>query len=311
MEWTVSDGFDSQAGDLSAGLADSISSQQTQSTPEPVEAPAAETTQEQPQQTQETGKEIGDNPAWSGIREKLGDPLYHSIKDELLKFDQNANKRISQLNEQVTRFKPFEQVLEGRDPEFLQKAVQLAEWADKDPAGLHQSLQTFLLENGRMPETAEEIEEVLEDGDEEDGVDPQVAQLSETVERMQNAILAAAQQQQLQQETERMHAQLSSELDSLRQANPWMDKEALGFVIQQAKAIHETTGKMPKLADVAQQVIQFRESVLKTPRPGDTAPRLPGAGGGMPSASKPLSQFTKADDINSLASLVQQAKQGR
>jgi len=304
---------DSQAGDLGAGLADSIMSSQAESNaPAPDAAPPQGQTQ-QVEQTEDTSG-VGDNPAWGSIREKLGDPLYHSIKPLLADFDKNAHTRITQLNEQVKRYQPFESILTDQvTPEFLQGAIQLASWADQSPESLYENLGNFLRENGRMPETPAELEEALgdEDEDTQEQGDPEVAELREQVERFQDAFRQAAEQQQLQQYEEQTVSQLTQEMQALQAAHPYLDGPALRMVIEQAKAIHMSTGEMPKLADVAAPLLQYRESILKTPRPSDSAPRLPGSGGGMPSASKPVTQLTRDDRINSLADMVTSARSKR
>ena len=264
------------------------------------------------QQTEDTSG-VGDNPAWGGIREKLGDALYHSIKDDLSAFDKNAQKRITELNAKASRFSPYEDILtEDVTPELTQKALQLARWADTDPAALYENLGKFLQENGRLPQTQQEMDEVQEESDEfgdfEQGGDPRVSQLEAQIQQMQAAMAQAVQEQELKQYTEQTYSAVSAELEELKQAHPYLDSQALGMVIQQAKALHASTGKMPKLADVAQPLLQYRESLLRAPRANDSAPRLPGSGGGMPSAGKPLSQYTKGDDIDAMAALLSQNK---
>jgi hypothetical protein len=309
--------FDGQADD-SAPLdvaGDILSTLQTNS-PEPAyDAAPAEVApvEAAPQVQQDDSQQQGDHPAWAPFREALGDALYYSIKPQLAKMSDEYHQHVTKVNAQLEAFKPFQPLVDaGIDQEFLSQSLSLGQAFNQDPVAFYQQMSEYLQAEGKLPAnpTAAQVQVAIEDefGDgAENQPDPEVSALRQQVEGMQNMILEAQRQVQLEAQTTTMETQFRTEIEGLP-AEIKDNPQALALVIKQAQAELTTTGRVPKMADVAANLLAFRETILKTPRPNDSAPRLPGSGGGIPAGQKPLEQFTKADDVDYITSLIEKSR---
>jgi ribosomal 50S subunit-associated protein YjgA (DUF615 family) len=251
------------------------------------EAQAEETAQvEDSQQTSaETAPQEttgGDNPAWNPIREALGDVGYHAIKPHLHEWDKSANKRISEVNAKYEPWKAFES--ERLSPDKLRAAFSLQQQMEQIGAeGLYAQLREALKQQGRLP--AEEAAAQQEQSGEEDGedLDPMAQELS-TLREQQAQFQQYLQEQAAQKEYETHRQQFESKIDqSIKQIqsdHPEFSKRDLQMILSNAAAEHGRTGQEPDLMKLASDLADYRSSILNTPRPNDSAPRLPGAGGG-------------------------------
>lgn len=267
---------------------------------------AAPSTIEQP-------REIGDNPVWAPIREALGDDAYGQIKPHLAKMTDEYHRHVTKVNEEMGAFGPYRDYLqmEGMSPDYLARSLSVANRIQHDPTGLYNELGQYLRDQGLLEgEPGGEDLEFNTDGEDPRYADlqQQFEQLQQQTQQMRDYFNNAAQAAQLQQDTQVAEQQVQTQLKDLREANPWIGNREAGLIIQRAQQMLEQTGKMPNLADAAAPIIEMRQSFLSTPRPNDTAPRLPGSGGGIPSGGKPLSQNTREDDINLLADALKGAR---
>lgn len=292
------------------------------STPEPAPEVAAETvapteTQQLQVEPQQPNDDRGDHPAWAPFKELLGEQLYYSIKPQLAKMSDEYSGHVTKVNAQLEAFKPFQPLVDAQiSPEYLQQALMLAQAFDSDPTALYQQMTEHLQSIGKLPAnpTPAQVQVAVEDefgGAENEGQeDPAVAALQKQVEGMQNMLLEAQTQAQIKAQTATFETQFNSEIAALP-AEVKDNPQALKLVIEQAQAFLASTGRVPKMAEIAAPLLAYRESILNTPRPNDTAPRLPGSGGGIPSGGKPIDEYTKEDDINFLTSLVTKGQQQR
>jgi chromosome segregation ATPase len=262
--------------------------------------PVEETTEQQPTE------DSGGNPAWDSLRSKLDPVSFHNIQDDLKNFDKNAESRISSLNQQLKQYN------ELGSPEQLQNYAVIAQRLDTEPEVIYNALGEFLKQNGRLPETAEEMQDAVdeEEATNENGeapVDPRLAQLEQQTQQMQE-FLAQQEQMRIQQEADTV---LGQEIDELKQAHPDFSEDDVREVLMRAAFQLQSSGKTAKLSDVAQEYVDKTVNRIRAvPRPGDSAPRLLPTSGGMPGGqqAKPLGKLSRDDVQNLIASSIQQGR---
>lgn len=263
-----------------------------------------ETATEEPTVSEETGG----NPAWESVRNKLDPMLFKSIEEDLKGFDKNAQSRIESLNKQYSPYKEFAD--NGIQPDQLSRAMTLAQQLDENPAEIYQRLGDYLKSTGHLPETKKEIETALEGDDEAlDEQDPRLAKLEEQQQKIDNYFQAQAQKEI----ADKADAALNSEISTLRKDHPEMSDADLEEVINRAATIgflnhQKGLNKTPKLDEVYSSVVQYRNSVLQTPRSGESAPRLIPTNGGVPSSvtgeKKSLGQLSSNETADLFAGLL-------
>jgi len=260
--------------------------------------PVGETTEQQP-----TG-DSGGNPAWDSLRSKLDPVSFHNIQEDLKSFDKNAESRISSLNQQLKQYN------ELGSPEQIQNYAIIAQRLDTEPEVIYNALGEFLKQNGRMPETVQEIQNAVadEEATNESGeaiADPRIAQLEQQQQQMQD-FLAQQENVRIQQEAD---TALEQEIGTLKQAHPDFSEDDVREVLMRAAFQLQSTGKTTKLVDVAQEYVDKTVNRIRAvPRPGDNAPRLLPTSGGMPGGqqAKPLGQLSRNDVQSLIASSIEQ-----
>jgi len=255
---------------------------------------------------QRSSEESGGNPAWDSLRSKLDPVSFHNIQDDLKNFDKNAESRISSLNQQLKQYN------ELGSPEQLQNYAAIAQRLDTEPEVIYNALGEFLKQNGRLPETQQEMQDAVDEeeatsGNDEAPVDPRLAQLEQQTQQMQE-FLAQQEQMRIQQEADVV---LGQEIDELKQAHPDFTEDDVREVLMRAAFQLQSSGKAAKLSDVAQEYVDKTVNRIRAvPRPGDSAPRLLPTSGGMPGGqqAKPLGKLSR-DDVQSLiASSIEQGR---
>ena len=262
--------------------------------------PVEETTEQQ------TSGDTGGNPAWDSLRSKLDPVSFHNIQDDLKTFDKNAESRISSLNQQLKQYN------ELGSPEQLQNYAAIAQRLDTEPEVIYNALGEFLKQNGRLPETQQEMQEAVDEeeatsGNDEAPVDPRLAQLEQQTQQMQE-FLSQQEQMRIQQEADVV---LGQEIDELKQAHPDFTEDDVREVLMRAAFQLQSSGKAAKLSDVAQEYVDKTVNRIRAvPRPGDSAPRLLPTSGGMPGGqqAKPLGQLSRNDIQSLIASSIEQGR---
>jgi hypothetical protein len=262
--------------------------------------PVEETTEQQ------TSGDTGGNPAWDSLRSKLDPVSFHNIQDDLKTFDKNAESRISSLNQQLKEYN------ELGSPEQLQNYAAIAQRLDTEPEVIYNALGEFLKQNGRLPETAQEMQEAVDEeeatsGNDEAPVDPRLAQLEQQTQQMQQ-FLSQQEQMRVQQEADYV---LGQEIDELKQAHPDFSEDDVREVLMRAAFQLQSNGKAAKLSDVAQEYVDKTVNRIRAvPRPGDSAPRLLPTSGGMPGGqqAKPLGKLSRSDVQSLIASSIEQGR---
>jgi hypothetical protein len=261
--------------------------------------PVGETTEQQ------ASGDSGGNPAWDSLRSKLDPVSFHSIEEDLKSFDKNAESRISSLNQQLKQYN------ELGSPEQLQNYAMIASRLDTEPEVIYNALGEFLKQNGRLPNTEQELQDAVDEeeatNESQSPVDPRLAQLEQQQQQMQD-FLAQQEQMRVQQEADYT---LEQEINELKQAHPEFSEDDVREVLMRAAFQLQSSGKTTKLSDVAQEYVDKTVNRIRAvPRPGDSAPRLLPTSGGMPGGqqAKPLGQLSRSDVQSLIASSIEQGR---
>lgn len=261
--------------------------------------PVGETTEQQ------SSGDSGGNPAWDSLRSKLDPVSFHNIQEDLKNFDKSAESRISSLNQQLKQYN------ELGSPEQIQNYAMIAQRLDTEPEVIYNALGEFLKQNGRLPNTEQELQDAVDEeeatNESESPVDPRLAQLEQQQQQMQE-FLAQQEQMRVQQEAD---SALEQEINELKQAHPEFSEDDVREVLMRAAFQLQSSGKTAKLSDVAQEYVDKTVNRIRAvPRPGDSAPRLLPTSGGMPGGqqAKPLGQLSRNDVQNLIASSIEQGR---
>ena len=254
-------------------------------------------TAEAPAESTSTG-----NPAWESVRAKLDPISFHAIEDELKKWDKNAESRISSLNQQLKSYS------ELGSPEQLQNYVAIAQKLDTEPETIYQALGEFLKQNGRLPQTEAELQEAVDDQEEnQEVVDPRLAQLEQQQEQMRQ-FLEQQEMVRIQQEAD---ATLDREIAELKATQPGFTDDDIKEVLMRAAFQLQSGNKNVKLADVANEYLEKTVNRIRAvPRPGDSAPRLLPTSGGVPGGQQApsLGKMSRSEVQDFIAASLQQGR---
>ena len=244
--------------------------------------------------------DAGGNPAWESLRTKLDPISFKSIEEDLKGWDKSAETRISTLNSQLKPYKDLGEV------EQLQSYAALAQQIDAQPEVIYEALGNFLRENGRMPETQEELQDAVDDT--EDGQeyrDPRFDELQQQQEQMRQ-FLEQQENSRMEQEADKA---LEQEIGQLQQSFPDFTQDDIQEVLMRA-AFELTNGSERKLEEVAKEYIEKTVNRIRAvPRPGDSAPRLLPTSGGVPTSNgqgTPLGKMSRSDVQSLIAASLQQ-----
>jgi len=243
------------------------------------------------------------NPAWESVRTKLDPVSFHAIQDELKNWDKQAESRISSLNQQLKSYS------ELGSPEQLQNYVAIAQKLDTEPETVYQALGEFLKQNGRMPETEQELQDAVDDQEEgqEDVIDPRLAQLEQQQDQMRQ-FLEQQEMVRIQQEAD---VTLDNEIAELRATQPDFTEDDIKEVLMRAAFQLQSGNKAVKLADVANDYLEKTVNRIRAvPRPGDSAPRLLPTSGGVPGGNQAqsLGKLSRNEIQDFIASSIQQGR---
>lgn len=228
------------------------------------------------------------NPAWDDIRSSLDEFSFSKIEPHLKKFDSEAQKRIESLNSQVKEFGWARELSEqGVDPERVKMAITMAEHLDSNPKEFYDLIGQQLEQMGLLtPEMQEALDEA-EASDEEAYIPPHLKAQIDMVQQQQEQMREYFEQQQFEQMRQEADAEIASEIEQLKAANPAFDdfdvKQILNVALQITQR-NEQQGiqRVATLAEAAAEYQQIQQHILS--RQGGSAPRtLPVTGGGAPS----------------------------
>lgn len=243
------------------------------------------------------------NPAWDSVRTKLDPISFRAIQDELKNWDKQAESRISSLNQQLKSYS------ELGSPEQLQNYAAIAQKLDTEPEVIYQALGEFLKQNGRMPETEQELQDAVEDQGEgqENVVDPRLAQLEQQQDQMRQFL----EQQEMVRVRQEADATLGQEIAELQAAQPDFTEDDIKEILMRAAFQLQSGNKAVKLSNVANEYLEKTVNRIRAvPRPGDSAPRLLPTSGGVPGGNQnpSLGKMSRDDIQNFIASSLQQGR---
>lgn len=249
------------------------------------------------QQTQEPKQQeaapTGGNPVYDGIRSKLDPISWKAIEEDLKAMDRSAQERITKQNE---AYKPWKQFADaGLTPDQLAFSHQVAQRLDADPVGVYQFLENHLNETGRLP-NKQELEQAQATGElgGEQQADPRIDQIAQQQQQIAEYIATQERQQQVYE----AEASLDQEIEALKQTHSDLSPEDVKEVIARAALVAHTSGKVPTLEEAFAEFDALRNRIRSTPRPGDSAPRLPNPSGGVAGSGQPqvkLADISRAD----------------
>lgn len=282
-------------------------------------APEGAVEQQQEVTSQAEHQEIGDNPVFEPIRQELG-LQYETIKPELLKIEKNFNEHVTKVNGQYAPWKTFAD--QGITPDQVTQAFSMLQRMNDNPEEIYNALGKFLQENGRLPQTQAEATQAAEDAAADDEyLSDEAKEINELKKQLADfKALVTGQTEQAQQAAEaaqreamvvQAEQELQQEFTAFATAHPGISEEDM-LEIQQRHYFYALQGpeQMRSLEDVGKEYFALQERIRATPRPTDTAPRLPGAGGAVPQGqAKDPSEYTRSESQDALAALLMQGQQ--
>lgn len=273
-----------------------------------VEQPTEEVGNSQEQETPVSEDRI--NPVWEPIRQELG-LSFETIKPHLLEIDKGFNQGITKANERYAPWKAFDE--QGITPEAINQSFAVLQRLNDSPEEVYAALGQFLQENGRLPQNQQEAEEALDNAGEEEMYETpeqqKIAELEARLSEFQQFQQAQFEQQQMAELEARADQEVSQEYEAFEKAHPELTPLEKQEIYKQ-HYLYAASGpqNMKSLEQVFAEFSEFKGKILATPRPNDLAPRLPGAGGGVPTGQhKDPSQFSREESQDALAALIAQA----
>lgn len=263
-------------------------------------------------QDHSTGNETEANPFWGEVEKITGPNVYKLIQPHLAKADTAARQRVEAVNQSYAPWK--ELVDQGITPQHVQQALGVVHQLNSAPEQVYESLRSFLEREGRMPSQAELKQEVIEDESENEGQndprDQKIQELQEQLQQFQGFVTGQFTAQQQQAAAQEADAWLEAEIGRLSDPKNGYDQADIQEIVRIAAFQSQTSGQEPNLDAAAAQFNAMRDRIRTTPRPGQTAPRLPmGPGGGSPQGQVDLSSLTKDQRRELVANMLQSGKQ--
>lgn len=255
------------------------------------------------------------NPAWEPFRKELDPISFGRVEKHLKEWDTAANQRVTSVNEQYKWAKD----LQDRQiaPERINLALQFADNLDQNPELVYEQLTNFLRENGRLPETKQELAQATEEPeDSEYGDDPRLKALQERQDALnqQQADFQDRQREQWEQTQQqelikKFDTELATGLSNLEATRKDLSRPDIGEILTYAARQTESnraqgTDKVVTLTEATAWFDGLRNRFLTAPRPGDSAPDLIPTSGGNPGSAvgKSPSQMSSEEIQNYVAS---------
>lgn len=263
-------------------------------------------------QDHSTGNETEANPFWGEVEKLTGPNVYKLIQPHLAKADTAARQRVEAVNQSYAPWKELAD--QGITPQHVQQALGVVHQLNSAPEQVYESLRSFLEREGRMPSQAELKQEVIEDESENEGQndprDQKIQELQEQLQQFQGFVTGQFTAQQQQAAAQEADAWLEAEIGRLSDPKNGYDQADIQEIVRIAAFQSQTSGQEPNLDAAAAQFNAMRDRIRTTPRPGQTAPRLPmGPGGGSPQGQVDLSSLTKDQRRELVANMLQSGKQ--
>lgn len=225
---------------------------------------------QQPVEQQPQGDSEGGNPSWNEILQVLPTSLHGQVKPALEKWDRGVQQRFEQVQSQYSPYKPF--IEQKVSPEDIEVALGIARQINENPQGFYDTYRGWLgIEDqggqGQQPESNDPEFDLgdYSQGQQQEQVDPRIAQIEQQQEFINNMFMER-QQQEMQAQAD---AELDSQLNSLKETYGEYDME---YVLGLAMA------GVP-LEDA---VKKFQERYGQNRQPDPSLPQVLSPGGGLP-----------------------------
>ena len=220
--------------------------------------------------------EGGYNPAFEPIRQKLG-LQFETIKDDLLEVEKGFNSGITKANSKYAPWKALED--QGLTPDSINQGFGLLRQLNDEPEKIYTALHDFLKQNGRLPQTDAEVQEVIDDAEDDDPED----RISKLFEEREAQLTQQMEQFQMQQMQVKAEQDVAREYADFEKAHPELtDEDRQEIYLRHYQYAASGPQNIRSLEDVAKEYTEFVNRIRSAPRPNDSAPRLPGAGGRDP-----------------------------
>lgn len=236
----------------------------------------------------------GGNPAWEPFRSSLDPENFSKVEPHLREWDQGVQKRFE-------AYKPWESFIKDRDPTETQAYVDVAQRLNDSPAEVYTQLKAYLTANGMLPEeAAAAAADAVGDPEDDEPQAPHDPRLDQWEAWMQ--------EQQFAKEVETQNKALDQQLARITEKHGFSAAEN-NELIQRSLAQANATGKTLSDADfdrIAQGIADYKQSILTTPRPSDSAPDVLTPSGGNPQGGqqKPVAQLKPNDRVNLVADML-------
>lgn len=274
----------------------------------PYVAPSVEQDKGEVQNT-EPESQGGISPAWKAVLDPLPQEFHKQVLPHLESWDKN-------FAEVQSRFAPYKPLLENNiSIDDIQSSLQLAQFISADPQAVYEELGRrygFGKEQGREqvnePNQQEQEQEYLDLAEQEQN--PQLLQLQQTVNGLQQMLADQEAQKQEAYVRESAQREIDNEWSSIeqqvgRQLTPDIRKE----VTRRAIVIGDETGNY-SIAEGYKDYAEFVNRVRNS-RANNTAPSVLPGNGGQPVTKKNLGQMDEEERQNHIAEMTRILVEGQ
>lgn len=177
----------------------------------------------------------GTNPNWDSFIANVSDDHKDIVKQYLPDWDKQVTQQFQKIHEE---YKPYKDL--GADPETIQNALQIIQFADADPVGFYQYVKELIIESGlELPDEMDPTQDNQPDPSvlpEYEGLNPQFVEKFTQIEQTLNKFGQFVDQFQAEQETQKNQQQLDNLLKELHTTHGDFDEPAiLGRIMQGMK----------------------------------------------------------------------------
>lgn len=250
------------------------------------------------QVTQPVGNDqSGFNPAWNPVLEKLPTEFHKLIQPDLQSWDKKFEEQLQQVQ---SRFDPYKEFVDNQiPPEQLQTALQLMAVIDADPRGFHDQMEKFYADEWGQGPQSDNSDDMFELGGEEETQDWTQHPKAQELIRNQEAMVQFFQQQAEQQKQAEDDANLETQLAELKQQHGEFDETVVIPLAMNGMSLEDAVQKYFTLTAGTRQTAS------------DGAPAVFRPSGAIPSTQPDPAQWTAKQTRQSVAAILQQAKEGQ
>lgn len=248
------------------------------------------------------GEVTGDNPAWDPIRTALDDTTYQLVKPHLSKFDEEATRRVTSVNE---KYAWAGKLIEGgMTSQEVEQAAALAQELANNPLGVFENLNGYVKqyypdEYAKLAWIVQQAQAAADLTGQQPNPDGDGDPRYDELKQRQDALDQQQRQFFEQQETQRMYdeasAQIDAEYQSISAKRPDLQKEDWREIMGYAAAQSMQGDKPVTVTEAVAWYDSITNRIRTAPRPGDSAPSLLPLGGGNPGSPQKVNYADMSD----------------